>query len=73
MLLTDISYLKIWWPFIQQCRIVCAILKEGILRSIFMKWIFNVDQWIKRRCKKYFLSTSCSLEQNHLGNIIRGP
>ena len=29
----DISYLELWWPFVQWSRTICAILVEGIMRN----------------------------------------
>ena len=37
MLFKDISYLKLWWPFIQWSGTICAILVDGMMRNNSVK------------------------------------
>ena len=43
-------------PFVQQSRIICAILVEGIKRNLIGEIILNLDLWFSRCHLKDFLS-----------------
>ena len=53
MTFKDISILSIFISgghFVQQSRMICAILVEGIMWNISVKYILNFDQWLRNSC-----------------------
>ena len=42
MSLKSISYLELWWPFVQLSGTICAILVEVMMRNCEI--ILNLDQ-----------------------------
>ena len=46
----DISYLKLWQPFVQWTGTICAILEEGIMRNnpvkLFRIWSISAGNAI---------------------------
>ena len=66
----DISYLELWWSFVQWSGTICAILVNGIMRNNLCEIILNLEQGFWRRCFKIFLIwSSCSLFVQQSGTI----
>ena len=81
----DISYLELWWPFVQWSGTICAIF-GGYNENQFCEIILNLGQWftmiqyIKLESIVHFNRFTetqllwqlfCSVEGNHLYNFGR--
>ena len=76
MSLKGISIFTSGGHFIQQSRMICAILVEGIIRTISAKFFdfgpVIQEEMFKDICYLQLWQSLCSAEWNHLCNFLEG-